>query len=118
MAQEKAATFTLKPGKYLATFEDKDAVYLLGDPDCLEMYVVPPKQPEYAYTQPFNCGIMIPKIATKPATFFAIAGKQPRFEEMGAVINYLIQRDEGRFNFPINSKYVVGLRDKVVELQP
>jgi hypothetical protein len=112
-AKEKAATFTLRSGTYTAGFEDAQAIYLLGRPDCLEMHVVPPKQPEMAYTQSFNCGIMIPKSELAPATFFAIAGKLPQFQEAGFLINWMIRRDEGRFNFPIKQKFVVGLRAKI-----
>jgi hypothetical protein len=113
VATEKAATFTLKAGTYVAKFEDSKATYLLGDANCLEMLVVPPKQPEFAHTTPFNCGIYYPKAATESATFFAIRAAIPRNPEIGWLINAIIKSGEGGFNYPISRKRVVDLRSKL-----
>jgi hypothetical protein len=114
VATEKAATFTLKAGTYVAKFEDSKATYLLGDANCLEMRVVPPKQPELAYAMPFNCGIYFPKAATESATFFSIRAAIPRNPEIGWLINAIIKSGEGSFNYPISRKRVVDLRSKLI----
>lgn len=113
IATEKAATFTLKAGTYVASFEDSRAIYLLGSGECLEMRVVPPKQPEHAYTMPFVCGIYYPKSEKEPARFFAIRGDLPRHAEMGLLVNWIIKAGEGSFDFPISAKRVIGLRAKL-----
>lgn len=118
VATEKAATFTLKAGTYVSAFEDGKAFYLLGEANCLEMHVVPPKQPEHAYTMPFNCGIYYPKAEAEQALFFAIRGALPYNDEMGPIINAIIQAGEGSFNYPISRKSVVGLRPRLRAVAP
>lgn len=112
-ATEKAATFTLKAGTYTTLFEDRTGYYLLGDADCLEMRVVPPKQPEHAYTMPFNCGVHLPKDVSEPARFFVIRAAIPPNREYGLIVNAIIKAGEGGFNYPIAAKYVVGLRERL-----
>ncbi|NUO75928.1 MAG: hypothetical protein HOQ32_07930 [Lysobacter sp.] len=112
VASEKAATFTLKAGTYVTAFEDSKALYLLGGANCLEMHVVPPKQPEYAYTKPFNCGIYYPKAEQGQALFFYIREALPR-SEFGLIVNAIIKAGEGSFNYPISKKHVVGLRSRL-----
>lgn len=113
VATEKAATFTLKAGTYVASFEDSLALYLLGGANCLEMHVVPPKQPEHAYTQPFTCGVYYPKSGSEPARFFVVRGALPRNPEMGLIVNWIIKAGEGSFDYPISKKNVIGLRDRL-----
>lgn len=112
VASEKAATFTLKAGKYVAAFEDADALYLIGGDDCLEMHVVPPKQPDRAYTQTFNCGVYYPKAGAGQALFFVIRAGQARNREFGWLINAIIQSGTGSFDYPISKKQVVDLRPR------
>jgi hypothetical protein len=97
---EKAATFTLAAGDYLAAYEDRNTVYLLGDGECLEMKVVPPKNPAAAYRMGFRCGIMLPRDPAKGAAFFTIRGHIPAKRENGLVINAIIAHGEGKFLFP------------------
>lgn len=110
VAREKAATFTLKAGQYITRFEDSKAWYLLGDANCLEMHVVPPKQPEAAYRMPFDCGIYLPKDASGQALFFAIREAIPYNQDIGVLINAIIKSGEGSFQYPISKRHVVGLR--------
>jgi hypothetical protein len=117
VAIEKAAMFTLKAGTYVTAFEDSKALYLLGDENCLEMRVVPPKQPEHAYTMPFNCGIYYPKANSEQALFFYIRGALPR-AEFGLIVNAIIKAGEGSFNYPISKKNVIGLRLQLHAAQP
>ena len=117
-ATEKAATFTLKAGTYTTLFEDRGGYYLLGAENCLEMRVVPPKQPEHAYTMPFNCGVHLPRDAQEPARFFVIRAAIPRNPEFGVLINAIIKAGEGGFNYPISAKHVVGLRERLSAQPP
>jgi hypothetical protein len=117
VATEKAATFTLKSGTYVAAFEDSKALYLLGEANCLEMHVVPPKQPEHAYTMPFSCGVYYPKADGEQALFFYIRGESPR-TEFGLIVNAIIKAGEGSFNYPISKKNVIGLRPQLHAAQP
>jgi hypothetical protein len=117
-ATEKAATFTLRAGTYTTLFEDKSGYYLLGAADCLEMRVVPPKQPENAYTMPFNCGVHLPKDEQEPARFFVIRAAIPHNSEYGVIVNAIIKAGEGGFNYPISAKYVVGLRERLSATPP
>jgi hypothetical protein len=120
VATEKAATFTLKAGKYVAAFENDKAIFLLGGLECLEMHVVPPKQPEHAYTQAFTCGIQYPKAATEQARFFVVRAPLPHDPSFGVLVNAIIKAGEGNFDYPISKKRVVDLRTQltVVESQP
>jgi hypothetical protein len=118
LATEKAATFTLKAGTYVAAFENRDALFLIGSPNCLEMHVVPPKQPEHAYTMPFNCGVYYPKDDSQQARFFYIRGAVPPNPEFGWLINAIIKSGEGAFQYPIGAKYVLGLRPRLQVSQP
>ena len=117
VATEKAATFTLKAGEYTTAFENDRAYFLLGGPDCLEMRVVPPKQPENAYTMPFTCGILYPKTETEQALFFIVRGVQPHIREVGPIVNLIIKAGEGNFDYPISRKQVVGLRPRLLPVQ-
>lgn len=113
VATEKAATFTLKAGTYVAAFEDERALYLLGRADCLEMRVVPPKQPERAYTQPFDCGVYFPKVESEQARFFAVRAAHPRRGEFGLIVDAIVAAGAGSFDYPISAKRVVDLRPKL-----
>jgi hypothetical protein len=117
LSTEKAATFTLKAGSYVAAFENRNALFLLGEANCLELHVVPPKQPEHAYTMPFNCGIYYPKQEGGQALFFYIRGES-RPTEFGLIVNAIIKAGEGSFNYPIAKKNVVGLRQQLQLAQP
>lgn len=118
VSQEKAATFTLKAGTYTAELEDAKALYLLGDEHCLEMRVVPPKQPEHAYTMPFNCGIYLPKDPAGKALFFTIRGEIPYNPDAGFLINAIIKYGEGGYQFPISKKHVADIRLKLRAPEP
>ncbi len=114
--QEKAATFILKPGDYLVRFEDAQALYLVGPDGCADLHVVPPKQPEMANTQTFPCGIYLPKDAAKPASFFFVRGKAPRYAELGPVVNAIIKSGEGSFDFPTSRRGDARLRALLVPM--
>lgn len=116
--KEKAATFTLRPGEYVQYFEDRKAIYLLGGEGCADMNVVPPKQPEYAYTMTFNCGIWLPKDPSKGAAFFFIRGKSQQTQSMGLIINAIIKAGEGSFDFPTSRHDDAALRARLVRVQP
>jgi hypothetical protein len=118
VATEKAATFTLKAGTYVAAFENRDALFLVGSPNCLGMHVVPPKQPEHAYTMQFNCGVYYPKDESTQARFFYIRGAIPPNPEFGWLLNAIVKAGEGAFQYPIAARYVVGLRLKLHASQP
>lgn len=115
--QEKAATFTLKPGDYVLRFQDAKATYLLGEGLCVDLHVVPPKQPELANTQSFPCGIYLPKDPAQPASLFFIRGKAPHFAEMGPVVNAIIRAGEGSFDFPTSRRGDARLRAQLMMLQ-
>lgn len=116
--QEKAATFTLKPGDYVLHFEDAKAAYLLGEGACVDMHVVPPKQPEMANTQSFPCGIYLPKDANASASFFFIRGQAPRYQEMGPIVNAIIKAGEGSFDFPTSRRGDARLRAQLTVPPP
>ena len=116
--KEKAATFTLRPGEYVQYFEDRKAIYLLGAEGCADMNVVPPKQPEYAYTMTFNSGIWLPKDESKGAAFFFIRGKSQQTQSLGLIINAIIKAGEGSFDFPTSKHDDTALRARLVRMQP
>lgn len=112
--REKAATFTLRAGEYVQKYEDARAIYLIGGSHCVEMNVVPPRQPEFAYTTPFDCGIYLPRDPAKGATFFFIRGKPATTPEAGALVNAIIRAGEGSFDFPTSNKNDTLLRSQLV----
>ncbi|KGM51899.1 hypothetical protein N800_02760 [Lysobacter daejeonensis GH1-9] len=116
--KEKAATFTLRPGEYVQHFEDRKAIYLLGGEGCADMNVVPPKQPEHAYTMTFNCGILVPKDDSKGAAFFFIRGKSQQTQSLGLIINAIIKAGEGSFDFPTSRHDDAALRARLIRVQP
>ena len=116
--REQAATFTLKPGDYVLRYEDAKAAYLLGEGACVDMHVVPPKQPEMANTQAFPCGIYLPKDAKANASFFFIRGQAPHYREMGPVVNAIIKAGEGSFDFPTSRRGDAHLRGQLVASPP
>lgn len=116
--REKAATFTLRAGEYVQHFEDSKAIYLLGGEACADMNVVPPRQPEHAYTMRFNCGILLPKDERKGAAFFFIRGKSPQTQSYGLIINAIIKAGEGSFDFPTSRHDDAALRARLVRVQP
>ncbi len=118
VSQEKAATFTLKAGTYTAELEDAKALYLLGAEHCLELRVVPPKQPEHAYTMPFNCGIYLPKDPAGQALFFTIREAIAYNPDAGFLINAIIKYGEGSFHYPISKKHVADIRQKLRAPEP
>jgi len=113
VATEKAATFTLRAGTYVTLFESAQGAYLLGAGDCLEMHVVPPRQPENAYTMRFNCGVLLPRVEQEPARFFYIREALPHNSEFGLITNAIIKFGEGNFQYPLSRKSVVDLRSRL-----
>ncbi|GAB3752727.1 hypothetical protein [Lysobacter olei] len=116
--KEKAATFTLRAGEYVQHFEDSKAAYLLGGEGCADMNVVPPKQPEHAYTMTFNCGIFLPKDERKGAAFFFVRGTSQQTQSLGLIINAIIKAGEGSFDFPTSRHDDAALRGRLVRAQP
>lgn len=112
--KEKAATFTLFAGDYVQAFEDRKAVYLLGGSDCLEMSVVPPKNPAAAWADKWDCGIYLPKDPTKGAAFFMIrrTPQQPHSGN-GWLIDEMIKSGYGSFDFPTSNKDQPELRARL-----
>ncbi len=115
--KEKAATFTLSAGVYAQKFEDRNALYLLGPGDCLEFNVVPPKNPAAAWTDTWDCGILLPKDPMLGAAFFMIR-KTPEGEYrsgQGWVIDQIVKAGFGSFDFPTsghNDQVLRGLLHK------
>ena len=116
--KEKAATFTVRAGQYLQRYEDSRAIYLIGGAGCAEMNVVPPKQPEFAYTTAFNCGIFLPKDPEKGATFFFVRGQAKEQSGAGLIVDAIIKAGEGSFDFPTSKRSDTVLRSKLVRVQP
>lgn len=113
--KEKAATFTLSAGVYVQKFEDRNALYLLGPGDCLEFNVVPPKNPAAAWTDTWDCGILLPKDPMLGAAFFMIR-KTPEGEYrsgQGWVIDQIVKAGFGSFDFPTSEHNDQALRSKL-----
>jgi hypothetical protein len=100
--REKAATFTLAAGDYRVAFEDRRHWYLIGAANCLEMHVVPPKNPAAQYRMPFDCGIRLPKDAAGAAEFFVVRATPdtPARSGQGLVVDAIIRAGYGKFDFP------------------
>lgn len=112
---EKAATFTLFAGHYVVAFEDSMAVYLIGGSNCLEMSVVPPKNPAAAWADKWDCGIFLPRDPGKGAAFFMIR-RTPAEQHSGngLIIDTIIRAGYGSFDFPASRHDDAALRAKLV----
>jgi hypothetical protein len=113
--KEKAATFTLSAGVYTEKFADKNARYLLGPGGCLEFNVVPPKNPAAAWTDTWDCGILLPKDPMIGAAFFMIR-KTPEGEYrsgQGWIIDEIVKAGFGSFDFPASRQNDQVLRGKL-----
>ncbi len=118
VVSEKAATFTLAAGTYVQRYEDRKAIYLVGDSQCVEMSVVPPKNPAAAWKDRWDCGIYLPKDPAVGATFFFIR-RTPEAPHSGngALIDAIIRAGYHSFDFPMSNKNDMQLRAKLVEVQ-
>jgi hypothetical protein len=116
---EKAATFTLFAGTYVARFEDSKAVYLIGSGQCVEMSVVPPKNPAAAWAERWECGVFLPKDPEKGAALFMIrrTPEQPHTGN-GWLIDEIVKAGYGSFDFPTSKHDDPLLRDRLVPAQP
>jgi hypothetical protein len=113
--KEKAATFTLFAGNYVQKYEDAKAVYLIGESDCLEMHVVPPKNPNAAWTDRWDCGIFLPKDARKGAAIFMIRRTpEKKHSGNGVLIDAIIRAGYGSFDFPTSKHNDSKLRSMLV----
>ncbi|GGY84519.1 hypothetical protein GCM10011613_31830 [Cellvibrio zantedeschiae] len=115
--QEKSATFTLSAGSFKLAYEDSSAHYLIGlTPQCLEMRVVPPKYPENAWSDKWDCGIFLPKDDKKGAAFFMIrkTPNEPKSSNQGPIIDAIIKAGYGSFDFPTSTHKDAVLRSKLV----
>ncbi len=109
--KEKAATFTLSAGTYVQQYEDSKAIYLIGNANCLQFNVVPPKNPAAAWTDTWDCGIFLPKDASKGAAFFMIRKKhEEKYMGNGALIDAIIRAGYGSFDFPTSKHDDMVLR--------
>ncbi len=117
--QEKAATFTLFAGTYTPKYEDRRATYLIGDGPCLEMRVVPPKNPAAAWADRWGCGIYLPKDPAQGAAFFVIRRKpeQPQSGN-GLLIDSIIEAGYGSFDFPTSRHDDAALRERLAPATP
>ncbi|RPI16687.1 MAG: hypothetical protein EHM60_01470 [Lysobacterales bacterium] len=117
--KEKAATFTLFEGSYVVKFEDSKAVYLIGGSQCLEMSVVPPKNPDAAWADKWDCGVFLPKDPEKGAAFFMIRRTpgQPHSGN-GWLIDEIIKAGYGSFDFPTSKHDDRSLRAQLVLIEP
>lgn len=115
---EKAATFTLAAGTYTARYEDRVALYLIGGPNCVEMSVVPPKNPAAAWKDRWDCGIYLPKDPSQGATLFFIrkTPDQPSSGN-GVLIDGIIHAGYGSFDFPMSNKNDQALRARLTAPQ-
>lgn len=116
--KEKAATFTLAAGHYVLRFEDTKAWYLIGPSACMEMAVVPPKNPAAAWSDRWDCGVFLPKDASKGAAFFMIrrTPEQPHSGN-GLIIDSIIRAGYGSFDFPTSKHNDAVLRERLSKLQ-
>lgn len=115
--QEKSATFTLSAGEFKVSYEDSSAHYLIGlAPQCLEMRVVPPKYPENAWSDKWDCGIFLPKDEKKGAAFFMIrrTPDEPTKSNQGPIIDAILKAGYGSFDFPTSAKQDEVLRRKLI----
>ena len=116
--REKAATFTLSAGKYVQHYEDAKAIYLIGGANCLQFNVVPPKNPAAAWTDNWDCGIFLPKDASKGAAFFMIRKKhEEKYMGNGVLIDAIVRAGDGSFDFPTSRHNDTVLRGRLT-LQP
>jgi hypothetical protein len=116
--KEKAATFTLSAGIYVQKYEDAKAIYLIGEADCLEFNVVPPKNPAGAWTDTWECGIFLPKDANKGAAFFMIRRTpEEKHKGNGVLIDAIIRAGYGSFDFPTSRHDDTVLRSRL-SIQP
>ena len=117
--KEKAATFTLAPGHYQVRFEDKKAWYLIGPDHCIELGVVPPKNPAAAWSDRWSCGVLLPKDAGKGAAFFMIRRTPDKQHSgNGLIIDSIIRAGYGSFDFPTSEHNNPVLRGKLSKVQP
>jgi hypothetical protein len=116
VVSEKAATFTLAAGTYVQRFEDRKGIYLIGDDRCVEMSVVPPKNPAAAWKDTWECGIYLPKDPAAGATFFFIrrTPDEPHSGN-GLLIDSIIRAGYGSFDFPMSNRNDLRLRSQLVE---
>lgn len=117
--KEKAATFTLFAGSYVQKFENSRAVYLIGNNNCLEMSVVPPKNPAAAWVDKWDCGVLLPKDPDKGAAFFMIRRTpEEKHSGNGLLIDGIIRAGYGSFDFPTSRHDDTVLRARLVAAQP
>lgn len=116
VVSEKAATFTLSAGNYVQRYEDRKAIYLIGGSQCIEMSVVPPRNPAAAWKDRWDCGIYLPKNPDLGATFFFIR-KTPDTPHSGngVLIDSIIRAGYGSFDFPMTNKNDMALRAKLID---
>jgi len=116
VVSEKAATFTLAAGPYVQRYEDRKAIYLIGGEQCVEMSVVPPKNPAAAWKDKWDCGIYLPKDPAAGATFFFIrrTPDEPHSGN-GVLIDAIIRAGYGSFDFPMSNKNDLLLRSRLAE---
>lgn len=119
VVSEKAATFTLSSGTYVQRYEDRKAIYLVGEGPCVELRVVPPKNPSAAWKDRWDCGIYLPKDPRVGATFFFIR-KTPETPHAGSgvVVDSIIRAGYGSFDFPMSNKSDMQLRTRLLAAQP
>ena len=118
VVSEKAATFTLAAGTYVQRYEDRKAIYLIGDSQCVEMSVVPPKNPAAAWKDKWDCGIYLPKDPSVGATFFFIRRTPEKpHSGNGVLIDGIIRTGYGSFDFPMSNINDMQLRAKLLEAQ-
>ena len=118
VVSEKAATFTLAAGTYVQRYEDRKSIYLIGDSQCVEMSVVPPKNPAAAWKDRWDCGIYLPKDSSVGATFFFIR-KTPEAPHSGngVLIDAIIRSGYGSFDVPMSNKSDMQLRSRLLGAQ-
>lgn len=116
--QEKAATFTLAPGRYVLMFQNKRGAYLIGDAACLTVTVVPPKNPSAAWSGSWDCGIYLHPDPAKGASFFMIrrTPDNPERSGQGWLIDQIIRAGYGSFDFPTSKREDLELRGRLVPL--
>lgn len=119
VVSEKAATFTLAAGTYVQYFEDRKAIYLIGDDRCVEMSVVPPGNPAGAWKDRWECGIYLPKDPAAGATLFFIrrTPDEPHSGN-GLLIDSIIRDGYGSFDFPLSNRNDLRLRGQLAERRP
>lgn len=89
-------TYTVKAGTYTLRYRDKKGAYLLGEGQCLHVYIHSPKSTGRADVE---CGVYLPDDPKRGAEFFRLRATAQHFPEMGPLVNWIIRSGNGSFDW-------------------